>query len=464
MRKSSRLVSVVFSYLAVILALSAVPAMGQATLTVTSWFPPISTSLTGSPLTGSPCDYFTFPAATPATTCPTTSTAGVKEVTGTIPMWLGSDTSNSVVYNFAMVGKDPTVAQSSQADISVKIIPIRFTAAPSLVFDPENNVRNVKQACSPQPALNMVQESPIFTENNLSENGIPLGKGQFAGLFQRANFWQYTQPKASNPSTVNPGYQVLLSQVLISALEGAKHTIAITSSASTSLPYTLPGQVQTDKTWCSPVAMIEVNALDSLLQTAIIPALKGSSGVVPTDLPIFLLNNVVMYDTDPSNCCILGYHNAYLSTTTGGTAGKLQTYVVVNYDSTLAGAFTGAFPDAPDSVGLSAVIADWMDNPTMLNQTPNWAGGPISSPVCANRLEVSVPTAPPVPNPTPPTMKPFFFYPITTPKFTYHVPDLAFKAWFYSDPVASPSLLQYSLFGNLTLAAGGAAGPPPTCP
>jgi hypothetical protein len=132
--------------------------------------------------------------------------------------------------------------------------------------------------------------------------------------------------------------------------------------------------------------MIEVNALDSLLQTAIIPALKGSSGVGPTDLPIFLLNNVVMYDTDPSNCCILGYHNAYLSTTTGATAGKLQTYVVVNYDSTAAGAFVGAFPDAPDSVGLSGVLADWMDNPTTLNQTPNWAGGPISSPVVRTAL------------------------------------------------------------------------------
>jgi hypothetical protein len=256
---------------------------------------------------------------------------------------------------------------------------------------------------------------------------------------------------------------VFLSQVLVNGLENTKHTIAIVPPGTTpsqTLPYTLPGQVQPDSTWCSPVAMIEVNALDSLLQAAIIPALKGSSGVVPTDLPIFLLNNVVMYDTDPTNCCILGYHNAYLSTTTGATAGKLQTYIVVNYDSTAAGTFTGALPDAPDLVGLSAVIADWMDNPTMLNQTPNWAGGPISSPVCANRLEVSVPTAPPLPNPVPPPTAPALFYPITTPKFTYHVQDLAFKAWFYGDTIGPLSLQQYSLYGNLTL-LGGAAAPCP---
>jgi hypothetical protein len=431
MRKSSRPSFVAFSHLAAIIALSAVPAMGQATLPVTSWFPPVSTSLMGM----TPCDFFTNKCTTPTAV-----------VAGSIPMWWGSDAS----FNFAMVGKDPTVKQSSQANISTKIIPIKFTA-PSFVFDPENSVRSGKQACSPQPAMNMVQQSPMFTENNLSVNSIPLGKGQFASLFQRANFWQYTQPKA-----INPGYQVFLSQVLVNALENAKHTIAITSTASQTppytLPYTLPGQVQLDSTWCSPVAMIEVNALDSLLQAAIIPALKGSSGVGPTDLPIFLLNNVVMYDTDPIKCCILGYHNAYLSTTTGATAGKLQTYVVVNYDSTAAGTFTGAFLNAPDLVGLSGVLADWMDNPTMLNQTPNWFGGPILSSACANRLEVSVPTAPP---PVPPPL-PALFYPIVTPKFTYHVQDLAFKARFYNDSIGPPSLHQYSLFGNLN-ASGGAA-------
>jgi hypothetical protein len=175
-------------------------------------------------------------------------------------MWLGSDTSNLVTYSFAMVGKDPTVKQSSQADISTKIIPIKITAATSAasyVFDPENNNR----PCTPQPALNMVQVSPIFTQNNLSVNGIPLGKGQFVSQFQRANFWAYTQPKTTNPATVNPGYQVILSQVLVNALENGKHTIAIIpqgSTPSTTLPYTLPGTVQTTSTWCKPVALIEV--------------------------------------------------------------------------------------------------------------------------------------------------------------------------------------------------------------
>jgi hypothetical protein len=447
MRKSSRLVSVAISQVAVIIALSVGPALGQATLPVTSWFPPVSSSLTGM----TPCAFFTFTPTT--TTCPTTSTASAKEVTGTVQMWLGADTSNSVVYNFAMVGKDPTVKESSQTDISTKIVPLRFTytntASPpvSYLFDPENNNR----PCITQPPLNMVQQSPMFAQTTLSTNGIPLGKGQFVSLFQRANFWAYTQPKTTNPSTVNPGYQVFLSQVLVNAEETAKRTITIVdppAKPSLTLPYTLPGAVQTDKTWCSPVGKIEVNALDNLLQTQIIPALKGSSNVVPTDLPIFLLSNVVMYDTDVANCCILGYHNAYLSTTTGATANKLQTYIVVNYDSTLAGAFTGAFPNAPDSVGLSAVIADWMDNPTTLNQTPNWSGGPISPSVCANRLEVSVPTTPPP------------FYSISTPRFTYHVQDLAFKAWFYGDAIGPTSLQQYSLFNGLTL-AGGAAAPCP---
>ena len=48
-------------------------------------------------------------------------------------------------------------------------------------------------------------------------------------------------------------------------------------------------------------------------------------------------------DTDPqgAGCCILGYHNAYFSLTTGATAGKIQTYIVANYDSTGGSNFSG---------------------------------------------------------------------------------------------------------------------------
>jgi hypothetical protein len=424
MHKSTGLVSVAFSCVALISGVFAMPTVGQgAPLTVLNWIPPISFV---PPVTAPP---------TPPTTLDSLNTDGLlvpgTKASGTIPMWLCSTTAAThplcSTNSFAMVGKDPSVKGTAGTTIDVRIVPIRFTASSSLTFDPENN-----DACSPQrtPALNMVQQSPLFKAGTLSPYLKPVGAYQLGSVFQRANFWTYTQPKAASPN-----YQVTLSQTLANAEETTKRTIAIGSTSNlTTLPYTLTGQVLTDDptnpTWCNPIAQIEVNDLDTLLQTQIIPALKSQSGITPTMVPIFLFTNIVMYDANlPSGqqCCILGYHNAYFSITTGATAGKVQTYIVANYDST-AGTksgvvYTGAFPTAPDIAGLTNMIAGWMDNPTTLNPTPSWPGTFSGVSGCQTILEAAYPNA-----------LAGQLTAITMPnKTVYHVQDLAFKSWFYGD-------------------------------
>jgi len=354
-------------------------------------------------------------------------------------MWLGLDNG----YYFAMAGKDPTVKASGPTSITTKIVPLRFTAAPSYVFDTESN-----DSCSPQrtPALNMVQQSPLFRPISLPGTLKTLGTNQFLSLFQRANFWiPYIEPKGPN---VN--YQVVFSQILANKQETPKYTISISSPPSTTLPYSVEGQVQTDPTWCNPVAMISVQDLDTLLQTQVIPGLRNYD-VVPATLPIFILSNVVMYDSNISNCCILGYHNAYLSTDVGVFSGKLQTYIVANYNSTTYGNYTGAFPNAPDIVGLSNMMAGWMDNPTTLNPTPQWQGTINGTTGCQSVLEVAYPQG--VSGTTPIAIT-------ALDHNVYHVQDLAFKSWFYGDNGTPPNSGfggNYSLFGNLT-------SPNLTCP
>jgi hypothetical protein len=432
MGKSSRPSSVLFSCLAVIVGLFALPTAGQsAPLNVLKWIPPNS--------------------FVPLATLDSLNTAGLlvpgTKASGTIAMWLCSITATThplcSTSSFAMVGKDPSATGSGATSIDVRIVPLRFSSG-SLKFDPENN-----DACSPHrtPALNMVQQSPLFKSGNWSAYLKPVGAAQFGSLFQRTNFWTYTQPKA-----LNPNYQVTLSQTLANSQENAKRTIAIGASAElTTPPYTIRGQVLIDtdipSTWCAPVAAIEVNDLDSLLQTQIIPALRGQSGITPTMVPLFLFSNVVMYDSNlpfGKQCCILGYHNAYFSLTTGATAGKIQTYIVGNYDSTGGSNFPGAFPTAPDLVALANMITGWMDNPTTLNTTPPWLFSGVSD--CQSILEVAYPEA-----------LAAQLISITMPnKTVYHVQDLAFKSWFYGDtgpastgfgPAGTGTA--YSLFGNL---------------
>jgi hypothetical protein len=465
MHKSARLVSVAFSHLALLCGVFALPTVGQgAPLTVLNWIPPTSPSIASM----APCNFV-------APTCDSTPA----KTTGTIPTWLNSDVA------IAMVGKDPSVKGTGVTTITTKIVPIVFTGSASgtsYVFDPENN-----DVCSPQrtPALNMVQASPVFRTNKLllaGAGGVSLGTYQFGAQFQRANFATYTIKTASNATPASPNYDISLSQVLSNAEENTKHRIAIgTTLISDPLPYSVTGQVLPPALdWCDPLAVIDVNDFDSLLQNQILPALKGSS-ITPTTLPIFLLGNVVMYDskvsgfdsTNPQGvgCCILGYHNAYLSLTTGATAGKLQTYIVANYDTTggtttktstvKSVSYTGAFPTAPNIVALANMVAGWIDNPTTLNPTPSWPSSTFSK--TASVLEVAYPQCYPTSPPATPAPLGGNLTTITMPnKFTYSVQDLAFKSWFYNQSTNTSVINQYtlySMFSNLT-----AANPSATCP
>jgi hypothetical protein len=231
MRDCSRLVSVVLSHLALLCGLVALPTVGQSNpLNVLNWIPPTSPLIAGMAL----CNFV-------APTCASPSA----KTSGTIPMWLSSDTTSSVPYGppppqpalpVAMVGNDPSVAKAGSISIDTKIIPIVFTystsptSPPSYVFDPENN-----DACSPQryPALNMVQGSPVIRPNKLLLNGVSVGGYQFGSQFQRANFGTYTIKTASNPNPRSPNYDISLSSVLVNAEEQVKHRIALGAATPT---------------------------------------------------------------------------------------------------------------------------------------------------------------------------------------------------------------------------------------
>jgi len=394
MRKRSCLSSVAFLHLALIIGVCVPPTIAQCS-SVLNWIPPSS-----------------LPAGANATSFITT---------GTIPMWAGSDGSD----DFSMVGKDPTTKQSGQTSIKAEIIPIRFTSsATSLVFDPEN-----KDRCSPSgnPTVNMVQQSPVFKSITLPGNLNVLGTGEFASLFQRANFSTYTAKGGTNPN-----YQVSLKPSLLNREENIKRSIQIESLGGS--------VVQNDPNSCASVAMIDVAQWENHLQTVIFPDLAHQIG--PTTLPIFLFHNVVMFDSTlpAEQCCILSYHNAFLSQQTGKANGKLQTYIVANYDSTAGSNLSGAFPAAPDIVALANAIAGWMDNPTTLNVTPPWQGT-INGGTCQSVLEVAYP----------PGLSGRLTSITMSNKMVYHVQDLAFKSWFYGDSGTANAGFGggYSLFGNL---------------
>ncbi len=323
----------------------------------------------------------------------------------TIPLWTGSDDN----YTFQMVGQDPTVRHTNPvSSIKAQLIPVQVTfyGNQTVVFDP-----TIKDICSPNGSpLTLVQHSPIFNNVSLPSVSASLGMAQFTSLFQRANFFKYT-----GPTGVNPRYEVLLTLATLPVVK--------ISTYFSNLP---------EPRRCDPVGLIDINTLDYAIIHGIIPQL-ASSGVGPTTLPVFLLNNVVMFDGNPSNCCILGYHQSFIS----GTSGALQTFVVADYDT------SGIFPGALDISPLSHEIAEWMDDPTTVNPTPSW-GHVGQVPGCQSNLEVGDPLSP---------TSPAGLFEIVAPHFTYHVQDLAFKSWFYGDTPSVGVNGWYSLFGTFRSAA-----------
>jgi hypothetical protein len=375
----------------------------------------------------------------------------------TIPFWTGSATAgNSQSYTFTMVGKDPGLSGSGTTSIKTHIVPLRFTStigSTTYEFDAENNDR-----CSPKstPALNMVQASPVFRGAPATSYGLDasLGSGQFASLFQRANFAADIVKNAPNAKPMNPNYQVTLSQTLLNYENKPKRTIVLPTI--TNPPQTPNVNIGP----CNPVGLIDIAALDKMITTTLLPDLFNH-GVRPDSLAVFLLSNVVMYQSDATTgCCILGYHSAIMA---GNN--EVQTYVVANYDTS-----GGLFPNAPDIVGLAGTVAGWLTDPvpnsaaiTTSSFTPP---GASETPLFSATLDDQILPAPPNSNATQTIcqalLEPFdpilplsnsnVFPIVMHNNFTYHVPDLAFNAWFYQD-VVSPFNQKYSLFGTLTAPA-----------
>ena len=79
-----------------------------------------------------------------------------------------------------------------------------------------------------------------------------------------------------------------------------------------------------------------------------------TSGFGPDTLPIFITHNVLQYQSNLSNCCILGYHYS-----TSGPIATAQTWVYATYlDPEIFGS-----PNFADTATLSHEIAEWLNDP-----------------------------------------------------------------------------------------------------
>ena len=311
--------------------------------------------------------------------------------TKTVPYWQGSftDQTTGATYPYTMVGGDPAKAKSTTVPTS--IVPFRLVFADGTVMDATGDVQKVLA-------------SPIFTAyaHPLSLNDTT----QTGDAFLRA-MW----------NTVGTGYHVLLGQPTVYAAQTV-NVPANQGFAFVNARGVLVGML--DAAWFSNRVKNTLNDLH----------------VSPTTLPLLVSHNAVLYEGDPSVCCVLGYHSAALASNGNGDQ-AVQTAVFAAY---LTPRIFSGFPNpgrgVADIHGFSHEIAEWLTDPFVNNQVAPWSAPGYG---CQNVLETGDPL-----------VGSWFALPGNTYDAggdgSWHPQDEAYLSWFAHQ---SPSA---SLFGRYTYA------------
>jgi hypothetical protein len=326
----------------------------------------------------------------------------------TIPMGSFTFTSpkDSGVYTSVVVGRSPFLRGKTTTPIKVMLVPLIITIG-STTFDPTVTDPCISGAVTSDVAA--LQNSPIFTNvafdggggvgHASMMNGVNVGTTTYNNAMRRAEFWS-----AVGGTSYNTTFAVTV------------HA-AVTISAST-VTNTIGGGITTGS-GCGTLGVLYLNPngpggdIDAYLQNTVIPSL----GIDATTFPLFVIRNVVMSLSTPpnlTNCCVLGYHNAYKS--------PVQTYGIAEYDS--SGDFGGGVADISVT---SHEVGEWLDDPLGTNPTPPWGGiGQVSG--CQSNWEVGDPLSG--------TMFPSI---LMANGVTYHPQELAFFGWYF-DGDAPPAI------------------------
>jgi hypothetical protein len=295
------------------------------------------------------------------------------EVLGrSFPHFSSSFSVNGVTYPFTMVGHRPVSGRS--AVIKSVIVPLRMN------FVAFGTNGDVNHSFDPAPAVVNMTHSPLY-----KAAAFPNGLGQFGDQMQRAAFW----------NQMDKGHQWHL---LMDAPE-VLPTVDIEVTPETgSLSQDSSGNFFGD---------VFIDFMDSQIRTILqFLALDADT------LPIFV--------TDDVTAEALGYHTAFALDEDGD---RLQTFI---YTSWLDPALVD--PLFADVSTFNHELLEWMNDPFVNNQTPDWFYPPPTDPatVCSQNpfLEVGDPQG------NGPTFADFPTFESKVQGVTYHLQQLVLWQWF----------------------------------
>jgi hypothetical protein len=327
----------------------------------------------------------------------------------TLPVWNYEVVSSrdGGLYDGVIVGQNPSDRSNASVTVPAQLIPIILkthtvgtainfktgvitTAPGNTTFDP-----TAVDACLAAPnnvPVALLRQSPVLANADFNFGGTDVGTTQYVDAFQRANLWKVIDRK---------DYHVRLKPIVLAPI-----VIDVPKGFGLAVN---PGVFNT----CAPFGIVDINLLDLIVTNAFTQLAK--KGVNPKTFPMFMLYNSGMSLGDPANlgnCCAGGYHSI-------NPAGPLtfQTYSPFDFDTT--GVFgTGAM----DTGIVSHEVGEWVNDPYIINATPNWGHvGQVSG--CQNNYEVGDPLTGNESSRI-----------VMKNGYTYHLQELAFFSWFFGAP------------------------------
>ena len=340
---------------------------GAATLVAAALLPLTNASGSSIPVMSDASLVPTFTTVGGASTLTTTKTVA--------HFWSSSrNPINGVTYGYNMVGANPVSCLGAGCSTTVQtdITPINVVIG-GYTFSGSDVVT---------PTL----ASPVFSHNDYSRTpaataagSFPLapalieGKGGSLLSGEKGNSLQLEDAtmRAQFNQEGSSGYHVILQPTVLPAL-----TIDVPQNEG-SVYESGRGVVFADVnySWWSA----QINNLNTSATAA--------------DLPVYLTNNVVLYEgNNPSNCCVIGFHGA-TSNANGSGNQSVQTYAWASWvqPGFFSHANGGTYWALQDIHALSHEIAEWGDDPFVNNTVQPWLTPTAPQYGCSSYLETGDP-------------------------------------------------------------------------
>jgi hypothetical protein len=293
----------------------------------------------------------------------------------TVAHWHGTftDPTNGKTYGYNMVGADPRTNGSSTTPTDVYPINVVFSA-------------NKGYTLNGTDVASRTVQSPIFQT------------GDYSYTAHSGDYSTEDQSGAGELSAGNDGVQyedaVMRSQF---NKVGTSYHLRL-GQPTVHAPVTLTVPAGKGGAYLSglgvPFGLVEAGWFSSHIMQYM-----GEQHTDPTHLPIFLTDNVMLYDGTLDNCCIIGYHGAsvVVGKGAGSTNGQgrqgVQTVAFSAYSQpgTFGDGNGGPDPFIRDIHALSHEVAEWGDDPFVNNTVNPWLTPTAPQYGCTGILETGDP-------------------------------------------------------------------------